>query len=306
MSKRIRLVLNGKSQLNVNRDQQVRSAVLAGRAAGADIDVRVTWESDHASHFACEAASQGYDTVIAGGGDGTLNEVVAGLLKAPKGCALAVLPLGTANDFATGAGVPTGDVFKAMDVALHTQPQPIDIGSVEGRAFINVASGGVGAEITAVTSEESKRLLGGLAYFITGVASAGTIAPRRVKLHGPDFDWTGDVIALTAANGTQAGGGFQVGPQAKLDDGLLDIMLIPDHPPNLMLSVLQELMEDQQTVKREHVIYRQLPWLEVEVPSGFQVNVDGEPFTGERFRFEILKRRLPFHLPAPSSSDRND
>jgi len=303
MPSRIRLILNGKSQLDVNRDQQVRAAVVAARAGGCDMDVRVTWESGHAAQFAREAATSGFDTVIAGGGDGTLNEVVEGLLEAPQGCSLAVLPLGTANDFATGAGIPSDDVFAALQLAIDVEPVLIDVGSVAGRPFINVASGGVGAEITSETSEEIKRLLGGLAYFVTGVASAGSIAPRWAAIRAPDFEWSGNVIALTAANGTQAGGGFKVGPEARLNDRLLDIMVIPEHTPDLILPVLHELMEDPATVQREHVIYKQVPWLEVEVPSGFQVNVDGEPISGESFRFEILKRQVPFHLPAGYTAD---
>ena len=117
MAWRHRIILYGKQGAN----QELRDAVEAVRADGHPVGVRVTWEAGDSGLFAAEAARDGIDTVIAGGGDGTVNEVLNGLLQA-EGCtgALGVVPLGTANDFARSAGIPL-QLEAALRVAVETE-----------------------------------------------------------------------------------------------------------------------------------------------------------------------------------------
>jgi YegS/Rv2252/BmrU family lipid kinase len=165
----MRLILNGKSAGN----DMVRAAVGEIRRLGHTLEVRVTWETGDAARYAVDAAGVGIDVVIAGGGDGTINEVVCGMLRADATTpAVAVLPLGTANDFANGCGIPTDDPLAALKLAATGQIHPIDVGQANDRYFINVASGGFGAEVTANTPPELKRALGGTAYSLMGVITA--------------------------------------------------------------------------------------------------------------------------------------
>ena len=297
----VRLILNGKAAA----DESIREAVGAMRSRGHRIEVRVTWEEGCARRFAKKAAQMGCRAVIAAGGDGTLNECVNGLLEGglreggsqQSACALGVLPFGTANDFAVGCGIPA-DALSALELALETKPTPIDIGRVNDRLFLNCATGGYGAQITAETSPEMKKLLGGFAYFVTGVASMTSLTPRRVSLAAPGLQWEGDCLGLVVANGRQSGGGMKIAPQGLLDDGLLDLLVIPDAPLADFLSLIGELTRLGVQDDFAQLIHKQVPWVEVKAPEGLHVNIDGEPLDGDTFRFEALKRVLPCFLPA--------
>jgi YegS/Rv2252/BmrU family lipid kinase len=152
----MRLVLHGKQAQN----PAVRAAVAAERASGHRVEVRVTWEAGDAARLAEEASRLGMARVAAGGGDGTINEVAAGLLSAKAAGgerpALAIVPLGTANDFAHACQIPI-DPAAALRLATTAEPRRIDVGQVAGRPFINLATGGFGTEITVETRPELKK-----------------------------------------------------------------------------------------------------------------------------------------------------
>src|SRR5262249_53730094 len=134
----LRVIVHGKAAGN----ELLRSAVGQVRQRGHRVEVRVTWEPGDAVRFAAEAVAAGPDAVVAAGGDGTLNEVVNGVVAEglPARCPVGVLPLGTANDFATACGIPADDLTAALLLAAEGTPTPIDLGRVNGRVFVNVAS----------------------------------------------------------------------------------------------------------------------------------------------------------------------
>jgi lipid kinase YegS len=223
--KKVRVILNGKGAAN----PQVRAAINQIREEGQPLEVRCTWEGGDAARFAQEAMSDGIDVLVAGGGDGTINEVVNGILSAnttPK-MALGALPLGTANDFARGCGIPL-DPYDALKLATEGEPVSIDIPSANGVYFANVASGGFGAEITVGTNPQLKKALGGGAYALTGIVTAAKMEPYSGRFVSADEEAEGPFIVLAVGNARQAGGGFQVTRNAMLDDGLLDVMAIAD------------------------------------------------------------------------------
>lgn len=135
------LILNGKGA----NEPQLREAVNLLRDEGIDIHVRVTRKGD-AARFIDEALQLNVETVIAGGGDGTINEVATALVERGGKMALGILPLGTANDFATSVGIPQ-DLASALKLAIVGRDVPIDIARVNDKTgFINMATGGFGAD----------------------------------------------------------------------------------------------------------------------------------------------------------------
>ena len=137
-----RLIINGKKAERAD----VRDAVHRLRREGHAIDVRVTWERGDAARFVGEAAREGVDRVIAGGGDGSVSEIANGLMAVDPATrpAMGILPLGTANDFATACAVPT-DPVGALALAVRGTPVPVDLARANEGFFVNVASGGFGA-----------------------------------------------------------------------------------------------------------------------------------------------------------------
>jgi lipid kinase YegS len=291
------LVLNGKAAL---RDD-VRAAVHAVRDEGHHIAVRVTWEGGDAARYAGEAADSGCGVVIAGGGDGTINEVVSGLLdgrdESQPSSSLAILPLGSANDLARSCGIPL-DISAALRLAVSGSAASVDVGRANGRHFLNVATGGFGAQVTTATPLELKKVLGGAAYLVTGLTHFASIRPAQGRLSGPDFAWEGAFLVLAVGNGRQAGGGRPLCPDALLDDGLFDVRLLPQLPNEELAESLHAVLRNGLDAVRRTLVSARIPWLVIETEEPLQINLDGEPIADTRFRFDILPRRLRLVLPS--------
>ena len=297
---RWRLILNGKSA----GDDAVREAVSALRDSGVRLDVRVTWEGGDAERYVAEAIADGVDVVIAGGGDGTLSEVATTLAHRDESAealpALALLPLGTANDFASACGIPA-DPEAALRLVRDGAAVPMDLLKLEanGQAHwaANLASGGFGTEVTTETHEGLKKPLGGLAYVVTGLSKLGRIEPQRARLRGPGFAWEGEFIALGIGNGRQAGGGQALCPEALIDDGLLDVTVVPPLQGELLATVGTALAAGKDAALDGVAVRRQLSWIEIEAPQTLTLNLDGEPVQAMAFRIQCMPKRLRMHLP---------
>jgi len=298
-----RLILNGKSA----GDDAVRDAVETMRAGGVTLDVRVTWEHGDAARHVAEAIDDGVRCVIAGGGDGTLGEVATALAERAEDAkalpALAAMPLGTANDFATAATIPT-DPLEALQLIADTPSHAIDLLRVDADGerhwCINLASGGFGTEVTVETDDGLKKLLGGLAYLVTGIARMGRIEPIAAHVHGDGFDWRGTLIALGIGNGRQAGGGQILCPDARIDDGLLDLTVIPELDGE-MATTVATLMREGRGAALERVGERaRMRALTVQSDTPMALNLDGEPVQARRFDIACVPARLRMHLPEHS------
>ena len=286
------LILHGKQALNA----EVRAAVQERRDEGWQLDVRVTWEGGDAQRLVNEALQAGYPTLIAGGGDGTLRDVAEAMALAKTKANLALLPLGTANDFAHAAGV--GLDPRVALALLDTPAQPIDLGEVDGQVFLNMATGGFGSNVTANTSEDLKRVLGGAAYLLTGLTRFAEVQSSFGRFTGPDFQWEGEFLALGIGNGRQAGGGHVLCPQARVNDGLLDICIVPAAAD--VVGTLGTLLSGGINGLQSVALSARLPWLEVEAPQGLDLNLDGEPMESRKLRFAVMPAALRVHLPEDS------
>jgi lipid kinase YegS len=289
-SRRAQLILNGKAAGN----DALRNAVVQQRAAGHRIKVRVTKKKGDARRFAAEAGKA--DLLIAAGGDGTLNEVVHGLMDLSKASrpVLGIVPLGTANDFATGCGIPR-DPEEALVLCMKGQGVPIDIGKANEHWFLNAASVGFGAEVTATTPPELKRLLGQAAYTVMGAILAMNVHHYRGRLILPDREITASGPVAIVGNGRQTGGGIQVAPRARIDDGLLDLLVVRQIPAMALLTAARELQ--QLSPDGEYISYRQTPWAEVYPEESIPVNLDGEPVRFSSVRYEAVPRAIRLIVP---------
>lgn len=280
------LVLHGKQATN----DAVREAVKQMRERGWTLDVRLTWEGGDAERLVQEALAAGYPHIVAGGGDGTLRDVAQAMAGASA--SLALLPLGTANDFAHAAGVPL-EPEEAL-LLLEQPARTVDLGAAGERIFLNMATGGFGSTVTANTSEDLKKVLGAAAYMLTGLSRFSELQSASVELTGPEFHWQGQLLALGIGNGRQAGGGHELCPEAVIDDGLLDISILP--APQEMVGALRELLSGEGLYVRAR-----LPWVEIRSSQGVDINLDGEPLQADALRFEARPGALRLHLPPGSA-----
>lgn len=284
------LILNGKESGNL----EVRNAVKNLREEGITLHVRVTWEYGDAKRYVGEAAGLGVDTVIAGGGDGTINEVASALMGLPSYNRpnLGIVPLGTANDFATSCNIPL-HIENALQLAVKGRAATVDIARVnDEHYFINMATGGFGTRITTETPEKLKAVLGGASYFIHGLMRMDTIKADSCEIHGPDFQWAGDALVIGIGNGRQAGGGQPLCPDALINDGLLQLRLLTAE--ELLPALLTSVFSGE---KNKNVVEATLPWLEITAPHDITFNLDGEPLAGKHFRIEIIPNAIGCRLP---------
>lgn len=301
--KRWRLILNGKSA----GDDPLRDAIAAMRSRGIALSVRVTWEGGDAERYVSEAIADGVDTIVAAGGDGTLSEVATTLAHRDEAAAdlptLGLVPMGTANDFATAAQWPE-TALAALELIAARPAQAIDLlklvanGEVHWAA--NLASGGFGTQVTVETHEGLKSMLGGLAYVITGISKLGRIEPIRARIHGPDFEWEGGFIALGVGNGKQAGGGQALCPDALIDDGVLDVTIVPELDGEVAKTIGTMLTEGKHAALDRVATRTQLPWVEIDAAEPLTLNLDGEPVKSGHFRIDCVAARVRMHLPPDS------
>ena len=288
----IRVILNGKKA----GLEPVRSAIFSARESGR-VEVRVTWEAGDVSRLVKEACAEGCTRLVAGGGDGTVNEVTDALLQLPiaERPELAVLPLGTANDFATGCSIPT-EPLAALELAQSAQSYAVDAVSANEYHFINVASGGFGAQVTANTPVAMKNFLGGGAYTLSGLVQAVNFVPYHGAVRMPNESLqNNDVIVGAVCNGRQAGGGQQLAPTALINDGLLDIVALYHFPPEALGQVIKELTETE--ANGDYVKRFRVPWAEWESDVEMPINLDGEPIKTNNIRFEVLPGAIKLVLP---------
>ncbi|MBW5810871.1 lipid kinase YegS [Yersinia kristensenii] len=284
------LILNGKEAGN----QDVRNAVKNLREEGATLHVRVTWEHGDAKRYVEEAALLAVETVIAGGGDGTINEVASALITLPEvnRPSLGILPLGTANDFATSCSIPL-QIENALQLAVKGRAVAIDLAQVNDKHyFINMATGGFGTRITTETPDKLKTVLGGASYFIHGLMRMDTIKADSCEIRGPGFEWSGDALVIGIGNGRQAGGGQPLCPDALINDGLLQLRLLIAE--ELLPALLSSVFSGE---KNKNVIETSLPWLDITAPHDITFNLDGEPLSGKNFHIEIIPNAIQCRLP---------
>ncbi|MHA7775277.1 lipid kinase YegS [Roseibium sp. M-1] len=293
----LRLILNGKSADRVD----VRDAVEAVRNMGHEVTVRVTYEPGDIDRLAAEALrdhrDNSIDTLVCGGGDGTVHEVVDAVLhEVPDGekppFAFAVLPLGTANDFGRHIGLDPADIPGCLRFAARASAKPMDIGTVNGCIFVNMATGGFGTQVTAQTDPALKKMLGGAAYLFTGLQRFTELAACEARIEAEGFSWEGSFLALAIGNGRRAGGGIRLCPRAKLDDGFLDLTILPFPASGKVIDLLSALLESGVDGANGGVIQRKSQSITIETSEPVQFNLDGEPMNGQSWQIGVRQHQI--------------
>ena len=289
----IRIILNGKKA----GLPAVREAIFRAREElSPNIEVRVTWEHGDVHRLVEEAVGEKVDRLVAGGGDGSVNEVVDALMRLPRAQRpeLAILPLGTANDFATGCQIPI-DSFCALDLAISGKAQPVDVVCANDRHFINIATGGFGAQVTTDTPVALKNFLGGGAYTLTGLVKAINFKPYPGLLTSKDFQFKSEAIVGAVCNGRQAGGGQILAPNAYINDGLIDFVVLEAFPFSAVNQVINEIRDPD--IHGTYVKRFQTSWVDFSSDVAAPINLDGEPYHHNKIRFEVAPHAVDLVVP---------
>jgi diacylglycerol kinase (ATP) len=280
-----------------DRVTRLLAALDALRGAGQDVELWTTWAAADATRYASEAAENGADLVLVAGGDGTVNEVVNGIAVAERHPRVGIVPLGTANDFAKGLGIPAGPL-EAVRVAVEGRTRLVDVCRVNRRCFVNVSTGGFGAEATEEAPERVKRRLGPLAYALTGARKLLGFRKRRARFLADDrVVHDGDFVFFAVGNAPLTGGGMRIAPRAEVSDGKFDVVVVGGVSRMDFVALMPDLRAGTH-IESPDVLYLRASELKVESLEPIPVNADGEPMRARRYRYRVLDRPLRIMVPS--------
>jgi diacylglycerol kinase (ATP) len=276
-------------------------ATAARLAQLPDAEVRLTNKPGSAARFAKSAIRKGRTTIIAAGGDGTLNEVINGIGENFGDVRVALLPLGTGNDFARSLAMPV-DLEAALEVIGAGETRAVDLVRVtsdEVRYFVNVSAGGFSGLMNEKLTPEMKKTWGPLAYLRSAAAALPELRAYRTTLSlDNEESIMMELYNVVVANGRYVAGGRLIAPEASIDDGLLDVILIPQRPAAEMGLIVAQIALGTH-LSSEAVVYRRARKVTVNSKPGMWFNVDGELVGNEPATFEIVPRALRFIAPKP-------
>ncbi len=247
-----------------------------------------------ATRLAAEALDNGFELIVAAGGDGTINEVVNGLSTGWGQAALGIIPLGTGNDFVRTLGIPC-DVGAAVDILAQFNTRPIDVVCVESdatRYFVNVSAGGFSGLVNERLTAEMKSSWGPLAYLRAAVAALPDITDYHMTIRFDDEE-PENLLAynLIVANARYVAGGVPIAPEAEPDDGELDVVIVPATSLPRLATLAPQIMLGRHLDSGD-IIFRRARKLCVDSKPGMWFNTDGELVGNEPATFTVLPRVL--------------
>ena len=282
--------------------------VLRAEFDGYELD----WVQTKGPGDASEAAREWPEgLLIVAGGDGTINDAVNGLGKAgfPEGVTLGILPAGTGNDLAATLCIPD-DPDEAEDVIRQGRVRTLDVARVRSsgigeRFFINVATGGLGAEISDANEGELKKRWGKLSYLRASFEIAKDFDVKELDLYLDDELHRVRAVNVVVGNCRFAGGGWLAAPRANPEDGLLDVVIIEKLGLRDLVELAPASMARSDYLDREGVFSARAKEIRVETRSaGLEFTVDGEIVGDEPARFSVIPHALkvivgPDYVPEP-------
>jgi YegS/Rv2252/BmrU family lipid kinase len=261
----------------------------AARARDAHVSVAFTTRQGHARELGEAAAAASAEAVIVWGGDGTFNETATALIgtRIPLG----LVPAGSGNGLAGALGLPR-DPRVALALAFDGQARVIDAGRLAGRCFFNVAGIGFDARVASLFNQRGAGARGGWPYFVIGVRQGCTYRALDYDVWLDDEPARHRALLMAFANGREYGLGARIAPGARLDDGLLDAVIVEER------GVVKRFWDARHLAKgtpqlAPKVITRHVRRAVIEARGDMEFHVDGEPGTArDRIEVEVIPSAL--------------
>jgi diacylglycerol kinase (ATP) len=253
------------------------------RSQGVTFSAEQTRNPGDAGRIA-RAALPDHDVIIAVGGDGTVNEVIQGMIFSDR--PLGIIPSGSGNDLIKALGIPN-NIEQAVEIIMQGKTKRIDAGIMNRRYFLNAVGIGFDAAVNRASYAVGRSRRGLLLYLCALARTLGRYDPVPMTVTLNNRTESGALFLLTAGNGTTVGGGFRLTPTAKLDDGLLDVTRIRPigllpllwHLPKVFLGTIDRVPQYVTTERTARII--------VESSEPVPVHLDGEVWPDGERRFEI-------------------
>jgi len=273
---------------------------------GLAYELEITEEPDHGIKLAREAALAGFSPIVSAGGDGSISEVVNGLMQAAGGGSesdgvagpLGIIPLGSADDFADMLDLEK-EVEAACRVVLAGHTRVVDVGRVNDRFFDNNSAIGLEPMVT-ITQAGMKRIKGTPRYILAALKTILSHKPWHMRLVWDDAQYEGPSALVSVGNTRRTGGAFWMTPLAEVDDGYLDFVFT-SRLGRLKLLRLLPTTFDGSHIERPGVNCARTTHLTIECDPPTPIQADGEVFelSATHIEYTILPGRLEVIVPAP-------
>lgn len=286
-TRKLLMILNPRAGKSKSRGPLFDAAALLSQA-GWLLSIHVTSAPGDAAETAAREGGR-YDLVVAVGGDGTLNEVVSGLVRLRRPPMLGYLPQGSTNDFAASLHISSDPAEAAAAIARNV-PRLLDVGFWNGRSFLYVASFGAFTRTSYAAPQNAKNALGHFAYILEGMKDLSTLRPYRVRLAADGERLDGEYLFGAVCNSTSIGGLMKLDPErVVLDDGLFELLLIPNPKTAADLQSLVHALLNQQ-YDSQGLVFRHVSSIRLETEEELPWSLDGE-YAPSAPAVDIVNRR---------------
>lgn len=276
----------GKAQKLIPRIEQIMDA------KNIEYNIIVTKKPEDAIGITKKGIQEGYETIVAVGGDGTVNEVSRGIIESGKG-KLGIIPSGTGNDIARTLEIDF-DLVRAIDIIIAGHRKEIDVGFVNGRLFVNIASIGFDAETVINTQSVKKKIRLKIAYIIGVLMTLIRFKSKRVQLEINDVSMEKDITLIAVGNGRYYGGGLEILPMAILDDGYFYICIVKKISSIKLLFLFPTIFAGKHIKIKKYVEIYKAKKVIVRTKDKVFLNVDGEIYDIKKETiFQMDNRKLP-------------
>ena len=264
--------------------------------AGYEVTARPTQERMDACAAAKYACGQGFDLIVCSGGDGTLNEVIQGVMRSEKKLPIGYIPAGSTNDFARGVGIPR-NIIDAVQWIIDGKKYPCDIGSFNDKFFTYIAAFGAFTEVTYETSQQVKNVLGHVAYVLNGISRLKNIKSYHMKITYDDEIIEDNYIFGMVTNSSSVAGLLSLN-DFLLDDGLYEVTLIktPGNPLDLQ-RIIHSLLNIDIDIDTAYIKSFRTSKIRFECDDELQWTIDGE-FGGAYKTVDVCNNKQAIELMA--------
>ena len=214
-----------------------------------------------------------YEYVLVAGGDGTVDSVVNAMKERNIDIPIGILPVGTANDFGKFINMPS-DIQEACKQILDSKPVPVDVGKINDKYFVNVASTGLFTDVSQKTDVNLKNTIGKLAYYLKGLEELPNFRNLKIKLTSKERSYNGDMYLILIFNGKTAGN-FNLATQAEVDDGKLDVIIFKAVAIIELIPLFIKILKGEH-LDSDKVVYFKTDDLYIESDEDIVTDIDGE------------------------------
>lgn len=286
----------GQRSIQNNLDKLIGQLIL--KQLINHVDIFYTSKKDDGYYKVLKCNEKNYDFITVVGGDGTINEVVSGMVESHKTIPLCILAAGTVNDFANYLNLPT-EINAVCDLINNFHTVCCDVGKIDNRYFMNVAAGGMFSDVSFSVSKTDKKRLGPLAYYLNGLANLPSQLNTNIdlKIILDDVNVIEESAKMFMITNTNRVGGFEnIIPLADIQDGLLDLIIIKKCSVTDLVALSKDYLLKKHA-RSPFIAYFQAKKIEIYSKQDVIIDIDGEQGSLLPVTIEVVNKTINILIP---------